>query len=257
MLLLPQRHARAPFALRACYLFPMCAFVRTTDIQDRIFPHILSASCSDSLGKPGPNITEASPGWSTCLVFGRVSAQLVSSTTFLTRIRGGIRGIVELQVLNEIEWVLGGQIPIQDFFDLIVGTRSVLSVTLVPADNANATPPVSTGGIIALALGVQNWPIQDCISKFKQLCSNAFMEREFSGILLFEQLATANHKSKYKNKPFEKVLETLFGKDLLFGGGSQPQHYARSVAVTTTTGVGTEPRILANYNRPNKQNRES
>ena len=63
--------------------------------------------------------------------------------------------------------------------------------------------------------------------------------------------------SKYKNKPFETALETLFGKDLLFGGNSQPQHYARSVAITTTTGVGTEARILTNYNRPHKQNRES
>ena len=175
----------------------------------------------------------------------------------MTRISGGIRGIVELQVLNEIERVLGGRIPIQDFFDLIVGTRWVLSMTLYSVDNAKPNASVSTGGIIALGLGVQNWPIQDCISKFKRLCSTAFTEREFAGIFLFEQLATANHKSKYKNQPFEKVLETEFGKDLLFGGGSQPQHYARSVAVTTTTGVGTEPRILANYNRPNKQNRES
>lgn len=131
MLLLPQRHAGAPFALRACYLFPMCAFVWATDFKNWIFPHILSASCSDPLGESGPNITEAAPGWSTCLVFGRVSAQPVFSITFLTRISGGIRGIVELQVLNEIEWVLGGHIPIQDFFDLIVGTRSVLSVTLI------------------------------------------------------------------------------------------------------------------------------
>lgn len=142
MLLLPQRHARAPFALRTCYLLPMCAFVWTADIQNRIFSHILSASYRDSLGKSGPNITEAAPGWSTCLVFGRVSAQSVSSTTFLTQIRGGIRGIVELQVLNEIEWVLSGHIPIQDFFDLIVGTRSVFSVNLFPAGNANATRPV-------------------------------------------------------------------------------------------------------------------
>jgi patatin-like phospholipase/acyl hydrolase len=36
---------------------------------------------------------------------------------------GGIRGIVELEVLREIELYLGGHIPIQAFFDLIVGTR--------------------------------------------------------------------------------------------------------------------------------------
>ena len=36
---------------------------------------------------------------------------------------GGVRGIVELQVLKQIEQKLGGNIRIQDFFDLIVGTR--------------------------------------------------------------------------------------------------------------------------------------
>ena len=38
---------------------------------------------------------------------------------------GGIRGIVELKVLREIEIYLGGHIPIQAFSDLIVGTRHV------------------------------------------------------------------------------------------------------------------------------------
>lgn len=39
---------------------------------------------------------------------------------------GGIRGIAELEVLLHIEKALGGKIPIQSFFDLIVGTRLVL-----------------------------------------------------------------------------------------------------------------------------------
>jgi hypothetical protein len=37
--------------------------------------------------------------------------------------RGGVRGIVELEVLRAIERALGGELPIQGFFDLIVGTR--------------------------------------------------------------------------------------------------------------------------------------
>lgn len=36
---------------------------------------------------------------------------------------GGVRGIVELEVLNAVERALGGKIRIQAFFDLIVGTR--------------------------------------------------------------------------------------------------------------------------------------
>jgi len=37
--------------------------------------------------------------------------------------RGGIRGIIELEVLKCIEGALGGKLRIQSFFDLIVGTR--------------------------------------------------------------------------------------------------------------------------------------
>jgi hypothetical protein len=47
---------------------------------------------------------------------------LISSSTY-TPARGGIRGIVELEILRLIESVWGGGLRIQDFFDLIVGTR--------------------------------------------------------------------------------------------------------------------------------------
>jgi len=39
---------------------------------------------------------------------------------------GGIRGIVILEVLRALENELGSKIPIQNFFDLIVGTRLVI-----------------------------------------------------------------------------------------------------------------------------------
>lgn len=42
---------------------------------------------------------------------------------------GGIRGIIELEVLKHIEDALGG-LPIRCFFDLIVGTRFVLKSRL-------------------------------------------------------------------------------------------------------------------------------
>ncbi len=36
--------------------------------------------------------------------------------------RGGVRGIVQLELLAALEKQLGGQIPLAMFFDLIVGT---------------------------------------------------------------------------------------------------------------------------------------
>lgn len=38
-----------------------------------------------------------------------------------------MRGIVILEVLRQVQLELGGRIPIQDFFDLVVGTRLVIS----------------------------------------------------------------------------------------------------------------------------------
>jgi hypothetical protein len=38
--------------------------------------------------------------------------------------RGGIRSIVQLSILAELERLVDLDIPIQNFFDLIIGTRS-------------------------------------------------------------------------------------------------------------------------------------
>ena len=65
---------------------------------------------------------------------GRVSYAIAIWSIFgaLKRVvyRGGIRGIVELEILRQIEKALGG-VPIQCFIDLIVGTRLVYPPTLL------------------------------------------------------------------------------------------------------------------------------
>ncbi|KAL9031078.1 MAG: hypothetical protein Q9196_000868 [Gyalolechia fulgens] len=161
---------------------------------------------------------------------------------------GGVRGIVELEVLREIERELGQNFRVQDFFDLIVGTSR---------KTADGRSWNSTGGIIALGIGVQNWSVEECIFKFKSLCGEAFTERELHGYPLLGKWAMVNHRSAYKSRPFEAALKNEFGQDDdLFGGYVHSKHYARHVAVTTTTGVGSEPRILSNYNRQKMENPE-
>lgn len=50
---------------------------------------------------------------------------------------GGVRGIVELEILRQLEKELDDLFSIQSFFDLVVGT--------------------STGGIISLGLTTNDW----------------------------------------------------------------------------------------------------
>jgi predicted acylesterase/phospholipase RssA len=142
---------------------------------------------------------------------------------------GGMRGIMELEVLRAIEKALGGNIRIQSFFDLIVGT--------------------STGGINALALGIKQWSVSYCIEMFEKFCDRAFIEREFGGVWGLEQAALMNHGSKYKATPLHDVLRETLGQKPLFGANDSLNAFKTKVAVTTTSADGNEAMILANYNR--------
>ncbi|KAH8624551.1 hypothetical protein IG631_21290 [Alternaria alternata] len=141
---------------------------------------------------------------------------------------GGVRGIAELEVLCQIQERLGVKIPISAFFDLIVGT--------------------STGGIIALALAVKQWPVNKCIEEFKRLVKKAFSQREFHGIAPLQYITTIHHGSIWKTTPFHQALLESLGDGYLFGGAQGSDNVAR-VAVTTTDEVGTRGIVVANYCR--------
>lgn len=113
----------------------------------------------------------------------------------------------------------------------------------------------STGGIIALGLGVEGWSIDECIHHFEKLCTTAFTPRELHGLWGLEQISTMNHGySKYKTKPLENALKATFSTSdqPLFGGKQNHYHSLVKVAVTSTTETGENAILLTNYNRPNK-----
>ncbi|KAI4737709.1 FabD/lysophospholipase-like protein [Aureobasidium sp. EXF-12298] len=137
---------------------------------------------------------------------------------------------MELEVLRAIEKTLGGNLRIQSFFDLIVGT--------------------STGGINALALGVKHWSVGYCIEMFEKFCDQAFTEREFRGVWGLEQAVLLNHGSKYKATPLHNLLRATLGRSPLFGANDSLDAFKIKVAVTATSADGNEATIFANYNRP-------
>lgn len=82
------------------------------------------------------------------------------------------------------------------------------------------------------------------------LTDKAFTKRRFVGIHDLPVLNKAVRK--YRARPFEEVLQQLFGEDdYLFGGfQADPKRYAVRTAVTATTATGSTAVVLSNYNRP-------
>ncbi|KAF2680909.1 FabD/lysophospholipase-like protein [Lentithecium fluviatile CBS 122367] len=141
----------------------------------------------------------------------------------LTLDGGGVRGIVELEILRAIELELDDKVPIQAFFDLIVGT--------------------STGGIISLGVGHEGWTVQDCTEKFKRLAKEAFKPHRFGKV---SQIAKG---TKYRTSPFEDALRGAFSPDaILFGDGKVASAVRTKTAVVTATPTGPVT-LLSNYNR--------
>lgn len=143
---------------------------------------------------------------------------------------GGIRGIVQLEVLRAIEQALNGYLPIQAFFDLIVGT--------------------GTGGLIGVALSQKDRTVDSCIDMFAALCDHAFTPR-LKGVPVISQLAQVlGSGPKYKTKPLHNALKTAFSEDDdLFGVNDKMRNGAR-VALTSTSATGRDSILLASYRRP-------
>ncbi|KAK4629215.1 Calcium-independent phospholipase A2-gamma [Fulvia fulva] len=150
----------------------------------------------------------------------------------LTLDGGGIRGIVELETLKQIEKELGDGVSVQSFFDLIVGT--------------------STGGIIALGLTARNWTVSTCAQNFEMLCRKAFTLRKGAGLPGIGWFVENYNHSRYETQPLQEALMAAFTDEQRLFGGEREARDAGSldvkVAVTATTAAGNSV-VLANYNR--------
>jgi hypothetical protein len=139
--------------------------------------------------------------------------------------------------------VLGNHVPIQNFFDLIVGTRYASFAHIITGNISNKS---STGGIIALGLGVKGWTVEQCTTHFKNLCRQAFTPR---GPSLLKPFTIVGFKSYYRTKPLEAVLRSAFDDNTsLYGDHKVGSPASIRVAVTATAASDGRPTILSNYN---------
>ncbi|KAI1204747.1 uncharacterized protein F4807DRAFT_446063 [Annulohypoxylon truncatum] len=144
---------------------------------------------------------------------------------------GGIRGVMELEILMKIQKSLGG-IPISEFFDLLVGT--------------------SAGGIIALGLGPGGMGVEKCKEMFEEFSKKAFSTPRLSKLPLIGRISQfffwGWNRGKFQTEPLETAFKDVFATDLLFGGTKDHNNVPLKVAVTTTTQRGRVV-VLSNYNR--------
>lgn len=144
---------------------------------------------------------------------------------------GGIRGIVQLEILRGIEHALGDHIPAAAFFDLIVGS--------------------GTGGLIAMTLSMRGQTVNSCIDQFKTICDRAFRPKIKAAAPLVRSISSRlGSGRRYKSKSLYDVLQTTFGENssLL----ESPTYFTPGsrVAVTSAHGAEQDPFLLANYPTP-------
>ncbi|OCK84171.1 hypothetical protein K432DRAFT_289452 [Lepidopterella palustris CBS 459.81] len=152
----------------------------------------------------------------------------------LTLDGGGIRNVIQLEILRLIERQLNGKVPIQCLFDLIIGS--------------------GTGGVIALGLATRNWSVEECLGQFERICMESFSHRAGRDIPGIGWLVESINNCKYDSHSTEKALQEAFSdSQYLFGGPrpSNPSEFHVKAAVLATT-PGGNPVVLANYNRQSR-----
>ncbi|KAF8538719.1 acyl transferase/acyl hydrolase/lysophospholipase [Trichophaea hybrida] len=141
---------------------------------------------------------------------------------------GGVRSIIQTTILAELEKIIDLGLPIQEFFDLIVGT--------------------SAGGIVALGMGVGRMSADQASELINQYAKTAFTKRTGFGIPGVRHLVEAVHHGRFETTGLNDVLKQSFAEQgKIFGQVRSEKELKVGVTLTSSSG---SPYFVANYNRP-------
>lgn len=144
---------------------------------------------------------------------------------------GGIRGIVQLEVLRAIERALDDLIPVQKFFDLIVGT--------------------GTGGLNAVSLALADTSIGRCMETLYTVCEALYAPRQRTSALMGQVARSLGALGSHKTGRLDAALRAAFTRDArFFGAPGQFAQGARAAVVAGGDGGGNDrPLLITNYRR--------
>lgn len=104
--------------------------------------------------------------------------------------------------------------------------------------------------MIALGLGVKQWTVDQCITRFIQLCDNAFTPNELVNVKYLGYLSRTLWRSKYNTKKLLDILKQTFGEQKLYGYVPEDTVLRETkVCVTTTSGTAESAIAIGNYTR--------
>lgn len=108
---------------------------------------------------------------------------------------GGVRGYSSILILERLMKIYNGPLPEEkklqpwELFDLIGGT--------------------STGGLIAVMIGLLHMPIEDCKNAYKDLSVKVFQRRRSPANVVGRFADKFGGKGKFSAKKFEEVVASM------------------------------------------------
>jgi hypothetical protein len=164
---------------------------------------------------------------------------------------GGARALASLEFVRAMQAAVGLPYPVQQNFDVVYGTSSgkwcLRCRAVWKADQRRA------GAIIACALCINGWPVEDCIACFGLLARLAFRPRFWwlrSHFLfaLCQLLLPLLVDSRYPAKKLETLLQKVFGARRSIMDCSKATETGANVGITVTTIQDASACIFTSYN---------
>ncbi|KAH8800879.1 acyl transferase/acyl hydrolase/lysophospholipase [Xylogone sp. PMI_703] len=144
---------------------------------------------------------------------------------------GGPRGIIPLVFLQALQEKIGLPYPVQGNFHFVFGT--------------------SSGGIIALALGHNGWPVEDCMDHFVRLAKRAFSTHRSSYLYWLSHiraiLFSLVTNGIYPAQKMDAVLQEVFGDSSRILDHSAATAMGIKLGIVVST-MKPETVIFTNYN---------